>query len=666
VSVDLSEFVSGFLAEAADHLRLINANLLLADAAARQRTTNPRAVRELFRSLHTMKGLAGMVGVEPIVDIAHAMERILRDAEQHGGRLSAQAIERLLQGNAAIAQSVNLLGMGKKPPEAAAELLELLDSVDAFGGVAPVSTRVLKLDAAVLSKLNSSEVEQLTGVSEPRRALRLIFRPSPELAASGITITAVREGLSRVAELVKVIPVTATEDGALYFLLLIVSEAPVEEIAVAAQCRIEDVSTIATEAVSPPSLAGDSAIVPIEPDGDDANSANMLRVDVRRVDAAMDGLGELLITRLRLTRAVAALRQRGVEVRELAEVAEDAERKLRDVRALVLGLRMISLSDLLDRLPILVRGLQTTTGKTARIRLDVGRFEVDKGVGERLWPVLVHLVRNAIDHGLESEAERVRLGKPNPGTIQVSCRRSHDSRLEITIEDDGSGVDAKRVAERAGRPLPANDEELLDLIARPGLSTRDTATATSGRGMGIEIVRRSVVNELGGALTLKSTPGVGTRFTLEVPVTVAVVDAFRLESAQQYFLVPVASVEEFVDVDESEVVRGPVVGRAVTNAAMLSKRGKTMPLIELSSLVGGDRSSAPSKKAVIVRRNEQWFAFGVDRLLGHHEVIVRRISDPLVDVSGVSGAADLGDGQPTLLLDLLAFTRSYGAAEHAA
>ena len=151
-----------------------------------------------------------------------------------------------------------------------------------------------------------------------------------------------------------------------------------------------------------------------------------------------------------------------------------------------------------------------------------------------------------------------------------------------------------------------------------------------------------------------------------MPVTVAVVDAFRLESAQQCFLVPVASVEEFVDVDESEVVRGPVVGRASTNAAMLSTHGKTMPLIELSSLVGGARSSAPSKKAIIVRRNEQWFAFGVDRLLGQHEVIVRRLSDPLVDVTGVSGAADLGDGQPTLLLDLLAFTRSYGAAEHAA
>jgi two-component system chemotaxis sensor kinase CheA len=184
--------------------------------------------------------------------------------------------------------------------------------------------------------------------------------------------------------------------------------------------------------------------------------------------------------------------------------------------------------------------------------------------------------------------------------------------------------------------------------------------------MGIEIVRRIVVNELGGALTLQNTPGAGTRFTLEVPVTVAVVDAFRLESARQSFLVPVASVEEFVDVEESEVVRGPVVGSAVSNAAMLSKRGKTMPLIELSSLVGGARGGAPSKKAIIVRRNEQWFAFGVDRLLGHHEVIVRRLSDPLVDISGVAGAADLGDGQPTLLLDLQAFTRSYGAAEHAA
>jgi two-component system chemotaxis sensor kinase CheA len=662
VSVDLGEFVSGFLAEAEDHLRSINANLLLVDTATRQQTPNPRAVRELFRSLHTMKGLAGMVGVEPIVDLAHAMERILRDAEHNGGRLPAPAFEPLLQGTKAIAQRVSALAASKPVPDAPRELLELLDTVDAFGAGAGPSLRPLLLDENVLAKLNSSDVEQLSRPSEQRQAFQVRFSPSTERAARGLTITAVRERLAPLADIVKVIPVTSKEDGSLTFLFLVVSANTEAQLAEAAECSLEDVIRIAH--AEAPSVFEER--LEIDDDNDGPSAANVLRVDVRRVDAAMDGLGELLVTKFRLVRAIATLKARGVDVRELQEIVHDTQRRLRDVRALVLGLRMIALSELLDRLPILVRGLQTTTGKVAQIKMEVGRFEVDKAVGERLWPVLVHLIRNAMDHGLEAEAERLRSGKPPQGTIRVSCTRSSNSRLELKIEDDGAGIDSVRVAEQAGRAPPEDDDELLELIARPGLSTRATVTATSGRGMGLDIARRIVVEELGGELRLRTTVGEGTCFTLEVPVTVAVVDAFRCQSAAQSFLVPVASVEEFVEVEPSEIMRSPIIGlESPTRAALLSKRGKTMPFIELSTLLGGEPSGV-SKKAIIVRRNEQFFAFGVDRLLGHYEVIVRRLADPLVDVPGVAGAADLGDGQPTLLLDLIALSRLHGEAERAA
>lgn len=666
MSVNLSEFVSGFLAEAADHLRSINANLLLVDAAIQKRTPNPRAVRELFRSLHTMKGLAGMVGVEPIVDLAHAMERVLREAEQHGGKMPGQAFEPLLEGTNAIAQRIDALAAGRPVAEAPKELLTALDGVDVSTSADTRSRLTLALEPSLKSKLNASDLEQLSSLSAGRSAYRLCFTPSATRAAEGMTITSVRERLAALAEIVKVVPVAAKELGGLNFVFLVVSDVAPATLAQVVGCPPEQVVPMAHEVPGPLPVATSVPDVIASEETHGSSAASVVRVDVRRVDAAMDGLGELLVTKFRLLRALETLRAAGADVRELNEVAEDLQRRLRDVRALVLGMRMISLSELLDRLPILVRGLQATTGKATQVRLEVGRFEVDKAVGERLWPVLVHLVRNAVDHGIEAEAGRIAAGKPPRGTILVSCVKSSNSRLELTIEDDGCGVDAVQVAQRAGLPVPNDDEALLDLIARPGLSTRATADATSGRGMGLDIARRIVVDELGGAMRLRSTPGTGTCFVLDVPITVAVVDAFRCQSASDAFLVPVSSVEEFVDVEPGDLVGTPVINQAGVSAALLSRRGRAMPFVELSRLLGGKETQATSRKAIIVRRNEQYFAFGVDRLLDQHEVIIRRLADPLVDVEGVSGAADLGDGRPTLLLDLVALSRSCGQAERAA
>lgn len=662
MSVNLSEFVSGFLAEAADHLRSINANLLLVDVAIQKQVPNPRAVREVFRSLHTMKGLAGMVGVEPIVDLAHAMERVLREAEQHRGPMPAHAFEPLLEGTNAIAQRIDTLAAGGTVAAAPKGLLSVLDGLDVSTGADTRTRATVALEPSLKSKLNASELEQLSSLSAEGCAYQLCFTPSAKRAGEGMTITSVRERLASLAEIVKVVPVAAKELGGLDFVFLVVSDAAPAALADVVGCSPAQVVALADEPPVPPSVP--SVMASEETHG--SSAASVVRVDVRRVDAAMDGLGELSVTKFRLLRSLETLRAAGADVRELSEVAEDLQRRLRDVRALVLGMRMISLSELLDRLPILVRGLQATTRKATQVILEVGRFEVDKAVGERLWPVLVHLVRNAVDHGIETEAGRIAAGKPARGTILVSCVKSSNSRLELTIEDDGAGVDAVHVAQRAGLPVPNDDEALLDLIARPGLSTRATADATSGRGMGLDIARRIVVDELGGAMRLRSTLGASTCFVLEVPITVAVVDAFHCQSASDAFLVPVASVEEFVDVEPGDLVGTPVINQAGVSAALLSRRGRAMPFVELSRLLGGKEARPTSRKAIIVRRNEQYFAFGVDRLLDQHEVIIRRLADPLVDVEGVSGAADLGDGRPTLLLDLVALSRSCGQSERAA
>jgi two-component system chemotaxis sensor kinase CheA len=377
-----------------------------------------------------------------------------------------------------------------------------------------------------------------------------------------------------------------------------------------------------------------------------------IRVDVERLDDAMEKLSELVVTRFRMSRALHALREQGVEVRELASIVSDNARQLRDLRGCITRARMVPVRELLERVPLIVRGMNRSTGKQVRLEIDVGRAELDKAVAERVFPAIVHLVRNAIDHAIEGPAERKALGKPEQGLVSVSCFEHSNSELELCVTDDGRGLDAAAIARRAGRDVPKNEQELLELITLPGFSTVDLATSSSGRGMGMEIVQRIAVNTLGGSLGLRTTRGRGSVFTLKIPLSISIIDAFAFACGEQPFVVPVSMVEEIIELDAVRVVSPPSPAGKM-QLLLLEHRGRSVPLVQLAHLLAMNGASALARKALIVRQGEQPFAIGVDRMLGQQEVVVRPLEDPLVKVTGIAGATDLGDGKPTLVLDLI-------------
>ena len=374
----------------------------------------------------------------------------------------------------------------------------------------------------------------------------------------------------------------------------------------------------------------------------------------------MEGLSSLIVTRFRLARAIASLKERGANTREISEIMTDNARQLRDLRAAIVRVRMVPVSELLERVPLLVRGLRRATNRAVRLELEGGSAELDKSVSERLFPVIVHLVRNAVDHAIETPDERVRRGKPEEGLLRITCSARSNTRLEITVTDDGRGIDRAAVARKAGRTNPNDNAALLDLLCIPGLSTRDIVTTTSGRGMGMEIVKRTIVDELGGELEVTSELGKGTTFTLRVPLTISIVDAFSFECADQRFVVPVSMVEEIIEVDPHGLVAVPANDDGSPTVDIISRRGMAVPLVQLAQ-VFRLATRGRSSKAIIVRRAGAPVAFGVDRLLGQQEVVIRPINDVLVRAPGVSGATDLGDGRPTLVLDLVALSAFMGA-----
>ena len=314
--------------------------------------------------------------------------------------------------------------------------------------------------------------------------------------------------------------------------------------------------------------------------------------------------------------------------------------------------RLVPVRDVFARMRLVVRDLARETGLGLDLHLVGEDTEIDKFVVERLADPLLHLVRNAVAHGIEPPAERAAAGKPPCGRLDLRAAAAGGAAV-IEVEDDGRGIDAERVLARAraaGLAPPggwADPSAALDLICTPGFSTRDATDRVSGRGVGMDVVRRAV-EELGGTLDLASRPGRGTRFTVRLPLTLAIADALIVAVGAQTYAAPQTAVREVLLVEPGAVT-------TLENNELLRHHGGVLPLLRLSDLFGTPRPAAPT--ALIVGEGRHAVAVAVDRVLGLREVVVRRLSDPLVQVPGLAGATELGDGRPVLILDPVGLAR---------
>jgi two-component system chemotaxis sensor kinase CheA len=650
---DRGEFIAGYLAEVEEHLAHADDQLLKLEKAVAADAPQLRMLRELFRALHTIKGLSAMVGVQPVVELAHELEAVLRTRDRTATPVQAAGVELLFRGVRAISLRVRAFADGKPLEPAPQDLLSALSELQGSDGEAPKHKLELVIAPELLAKLSPADREQLNqGLSAGQRALQIDFSPSPERAAEGLSITTVRERVGKLAEIVKVVPrsvpKSAEAPSGLTFSLLVLSNSSSEALAAAAEVPTEALVPIAQAEPDPAE----------HDDGDDALQAHdTIRVDVRRLDEALDRLSTLVVTRHRLERAARSLRDQGVDVRELETILGEHRRELRHLRSALTHARMVPMHQLLERVPLLVRGMARDAGKRVRLEIDARHAELDKAVAERVFPALLHLVRNAVDHGIEASERRRALGKPEEGTITVRCVQRAGNTLELSVGDDGGGIDRARVAAKAGSHVPTDDRELLALITRPGLSTRDTADARSGRGMGMDIVRQVAVSLLGGELTLKSEAGLGSTFTLRLPMSVSILDSFVFRCGEQSFVVPLGTIDEVVELEGAQVISAPAHKSQKSGARILRRHGENIPLLELASLFSL-QPQAGLRSALVVKREDERCAFSVDHMLGQQEVVVRPLEDPLVRVPGVSGSTDLGDGRPTLVLDLWALRRA--------
>jgi len=378
-------------------------------------------------------------------------------------------------------------------------------------------------------------------------------------------------------------------------------------------------------------------------------------VDLARLDDLMRLAGDLVVTRSRfddtLRRAERQMPSREFRLPQKHYLL--MERQLRDLREGIMRVRLVPVGEVFRRMPFVVRDLARDIGKRVTLEIIGQSTEIDKFLIERMMDPILHLVRNAVGHGIETVDRRVAAGKPPDGTIRLSASTVGES-VVIEIADDGAGIDLAAVARRSPKGVHVEDGTvdprlLLDVICESGFSTRDEADRISGRGVGMAVVR-STVEELGGTLEVDTEPGRGTRFAIMLPLTLAIIDAIIAHVGEQTFAVPQSAVQEVIEVDPDKL-------RPLEQNELMTHRGRALPIVRLARLFRLETAPRPRLHAIVVGTGLSAVGLAVDRVAGHREIVVKSIVDPLIHVAGVSGATELGDGRLVLILDVAAMSR---------
>lgn len=644
------QFIEDYFSECDEHLATARRGLLALEAAVADDSPLP-PLHGLFRSLHTLKGLSGMVGDASAERVAHALEDALRslESEHSAGAEISGRLDLLFAGVTALERCVDAHRKGEPRPDVEPLVRAL--------GRAPSP-------AAEPARAHANTADAAT-TYDAKRAVRHRFEfvPSAELAARGIGVEVVRARLLALGAVLDAKPRIVANGVAFDFTVAIPGGVNPDEgwlddgmrwtVEGDARAAIGDASEPRVASVEPAASHDGSAAPAVAPFTDTAPAASVVRVELSRLDDVMRLVGDLVVSRSLLDQALRRASTGGPEaiLDVLAETNAVMERQLRQLRAGVMRIRLVPVGEVFERLRFAARDVIRESGKQARLVFQGHSTEIDKVVVDRLMEPLLHLVRNALSHGIEQPDTRLALGKPAEGTLTLRAAASGD-RIHIVVEDDGAGIDVERVALRAGaRGLLApgealTGERLLDVLCEPGFSTRDAADRTSGRGVGMDVVR-SAVRALSGQLTVESVAGRGTTFMIELPLTLMILDALLVDVGGQQMAVPQPSLREILQVETAAIV-------TFENNDVVRYRDGVLPIVSLARLFDFPESRGASCYLLVVGTEAAPMGLRVDRLIGLREIVVHPVVDPLVAMPGVAGATDLGNGRVSLILDTAA------------
>lgn len=650
--MELDAYLPMFLAESREHLEHLNLAIVRIEEVPDDRET----VDEIFRIAHSLKGMSATMGFAGMAALTHKMEDVFELLRQRSGGLERKVIDVLLVCLDALESAVEAIdstGAEKLDPE---PLVERLDSL--------IRART-PAQAAARQGAEEPPPADLFQQAGGRRVLRVCVHLDEEAPMPAVRAFMVLNALEEHGELLHSTPSESEVDGFAGRRIdaWIASDAA-EPVVATALAQVADVTGIpeVTEVTEPreaevvqisdavaATAGGAAGTADAAGAGGTRKRSATVRVDAERLDALMHAMGELVVYRTHVE-AVAE----GANVPGLAAAMQDLTRTSKALQAMVMQVRMIPVEAVFLRFPRLVRDLSTKLGKQVELVLSGQETELDRTVIDALGDPIVHLVRNALDHGMESAAERVAAGKPATGTVEISARHA-GSNIVISVRDDGRGIDPERVARKAcERGLIAADQiasvdqaRAAELLFTAGFSTAETMSDVSGRGVGMDAVR-SAIRGLGGEATLTSVQGHGTTAEIRLPLTLAIMAALLVESGGLPFAIPLDRVQRTVRLGDHAV-------RSVAGRRMLVLGERVLPIRDLGEAVGYEPTPGQDH-AVIVRSGEIDVALGCELLVGQRELVARALPAAVSERQALSGGAVLADGQIALIVDCDALT----------
>ena len=695
MTVDLTQFHDAFFEESFEALDTMEASLLKLDVGA----PDPELINTIFRVAHSIKGGSATFGFSEIASFTHSLETLL-DELRSGGMAVTVAVSDLLLKSVDVLRAM-LRAVQAKQPIDAQRVSDLQFDLEVM-----IANRQQGAPAASPPAVAGGAAPQ--GVPPGASRWQVRFRPYRELMARGNDPLRMLRELAELAELrvqldAQALPPLADvnpQDCYLAWTLEIPGDVPEEALRQVfewaegdCELRIErlthDNPGISEEGSQPPpgapaipadgapraggspqpgpaAQASPAASAPggaapaahprpealarseatVSPLGDSGS----IRVSVEKIDELMNTVGELVITQAMLSQLGTEIE--GAQAERLRAGLAQLERNMRELQESVMRVRMLPISFVFSRFPRMVRDLAQRLGKQIELKLTGEQTELDKTVLEKIGDPLVHLVRNSIDHGIEAPGARTAAGKPAAGTVHLDATH-RGGNIAVEVSDDGAGLDKARILAKArerglvGANDPLSDAEIYELIFLPGFSTAEKTTDVSGRGVGMDVVRRNV-KELGGKIDVTSEPGRGSRFTITLPLTLAIVDGQSVAVGSETYIVPLVSIVESLQLKTAQVSRLSGQGE------VFSFRGDYLPIIRLHRLFGVEpRTSALHEGLVVVAEGDGGrVGLFVDDLLGQQQVVIKSLEANYGHIEGISGATILGDGSVALILDV--------------
>ncbi|MGG3209083.1 chemotaxis protein CheA [Geobacillus stearothermophilus] len=666
--MDMSQYLDLFIDESKEHLQAINERLLELEKTPEDMSV----VNDIFRSAHTLKGMSATMGFEDLANLTHQMENVLDGIRNRRLSVTPELLDVIFEAVdhlEAMISSIAAGGDGTRDVRRTVEQLKRIEQGEMPNKQAareepPLEHAYGEFEYYVLEQAK----EQGFSVYEIRVRLR------DDCLLKAARVYMVFEQLNEVGEIVKAMPpveMLEEEQFDREFLVTVVSKAPADEL----QKRLMGISEIddvkvsmlssneppaeSEKAAAPqqPAAMEQAAAVQAEAEAPEKQTAKQatktIRVNIERLDMLMNLFEELVVDRGRLEQI-----SRELNHAELTETVERMSRISSDLQTIILNMRMVPVETVFNRFPRMVRQLARELGKKVRLDVIGAETELDRTVIDEIGDPLVHLLRNALDHGIEAPDVRAARGKPEEGTIQLRAYHS-GNHVFIEIEDDGAGISREKVLKKAinrGIVSPEaaehlTDEQVYELIFAPGFSTADHISDISGRGVGLDVVK-STIESLGGTVAVDSRPGQGSLFSIQLPLTLSIISVLLVQIAAETYAIPLSSIMETALIRKEDVFY-------VHNQPVIDFRGKVVPLVRLKDVfaVPGVSDDSETVPAVIVRKGEKLAALAVDSFIGQQEVVLKSLGNYLSSVFAISGATILGDGRVALIIDCNALVK---------